>query len=71
MTIGELPNNLELSGVLAYIAPESRELDMVFNFDTVNLRQTPGNRFLPVQFNNSDFKRSLTKWQKLPETYGA
>jgi oligo-1,6-glucosidase len=71
MTVGELPNTPELADVLAYIAPESRELDMVFNFDTVNLGQTPGNRFLPVPFDNSDFKRSLTKWQRLPETYGA
>lgn len=44
---------------------------MVFNFDNVNLGQTPDNRFLSVQFNNSEFKRSLTKWQKLLETYGA
>ena len=71
MTVGELPNTPELADVLAYIAPESRELDMVFNFDTVNLGQTPGNRFLPMPFDNSDFKRSFTKWQTLPETHGA
>ncbi|KAG4257557.1 hypothetical protein FPRO03_13863 [Fusarium proliferatum] len=75
MTVGELPNTPDLDDVLKYISPGSepgsREIDMVFNFDTVNLGQTPGNRFLPVPFDNNDFKRCLTKWQKLPETTGA
>ncbi|KAF9760868.1 hypothetical protein IL306_004077 [Fusarium sp. DS 682] len=75
MTVGELPNTPDLEDVLKYIAPGlqpgSQEIDMVFNFDTVNLGQTPGNRFLPVSFDNNDFKRCLTKWQKLPETTGA
>ncbi|KAH8175125.1 alpha amylase, catalytic domain-containing protein [Sarocladium implicatum] len=71
MTVGELPSTPDLADVLAYIGPQSRELDMVFNFDTVNLGQTPGNRFLPLPFDNSDFKRNLTKWQRLPETHGA
>ncbi|EXL93148.1 hypothetical protein FOIG_13796 [Fusarium odoratissimum NRRL 54006] len=44
---------------------------MVFNFDTVNLGQTPGNWFLPIPFDNNNFERCLTKWQKLPETTGA
>ncbi|KAF5655337.1 glucan 1,6-alpha-glucosidase [Fusarium heterosporum] len=75
MTVGELPNTPNLEDVLKYISPGSepgsQEIDMVFNFDTVNLGQTPGNRFLPIPFDNSDFKRCLTKWQKLPETTGA
>ena len=71
MTVGELPNTPDLADVLAYTSPESGELDMVFNFDTVNLGQTPGNRFLPIPFDKTDFKRNLTKWQKLAETHGA
>ncbi|QKD50433.2 maltase malt [Fusarium oxysporum Fo47] len=74
MTVGELPNTPDLEDMWKYISPNSQpgpqEIDMVFNFDTVNLGQTPGNRFLPIPFDN-DFKRCLTKWQKLPETTGA
>ncbi|KAL7755948.1 hypothetical protein ACKLNR_012941 [Fusarium oxysporum f. sp. zingiberi] len=75
MTVGELPNTPDLEDVWKYISPNSQpgsqEIDMVFSFDTVNLGQTPGNRFLPIPFDNNDFKRCLTKWQKLPETTGA
>ncbi|EWZ02892.1 hypothetical protein FOYG_02106 [Fusarium oxysporum NRRL 32931] len=75
MTVGELPNTPDLEDVLKYISPNSQsgsqEIDMVFNFDTVNLGQTPGNRFLPISFDNNDFKHCLTKWEKLPETTGA
>nr|RBQ97117.1 hypothetical protein FVER53263_14011 [Fusarium verticillioides] len=75
MTVGELPNTPDLEDVLKYILPGSepgsQEIDMVFNFDTVNLGQTPGNRFLPLPFDKNDFKRCLTKWQKLPETTGS
>lgn len=66
MTVGELPNTPDRNEVLRYISAGSGELDMVFNFDTVNLGQTAGNRFLPQPFDNSDFKRELTKWQTLP-----
>lgn len=66
MTVGELPNTPDEREVLQYISAGSGELDMVFNFDTVNLGQTPGNRFLPLRFDNSDFKLQLTKWQALP-----
>lgn len=71
MTVGELPNTPERSEVMKYISASSGELDMVFNFDTVNLGQKPGNRFLPVHFDKTDFKYSLTKWQGLPETSDA
>ncbi|KAM0281792.1 hypothetical protein ACHAQH_003374 [Verticillium albo-atrum] len=71
MTVGELPNTPDLEDVLAYISPSSGALDMVFNFDTVNLGQTPGNRFLPIPFDNNDFKRTLTKWQTLSDVHEA
>lgn len=71
MTVGELPNTPDLQDVLKYISPSSGELDMVFNFDTVTIDHTPGNRFLPLPFDKSDFKYTLTKWQTLPEQTGA
>jgi glycosidase len=71
MTVGELPNTPKLEDMLKYIAPSSGELDMVFNFDTVTIDHTPGNRFLPIPFGNSDFKSALTRYQTVPQTTGA
>lgn len=71
MTVGELPNTPDLQDVLRYISPSSGELNMVFNFDTVTIDHTPGNRFLPLPFSKADFKHKLTKWQTLPEKTGA
>ncbi|KAH7166565.1 glycoside hydrolase superfamily [Dactylonectria macrodidyma] len=65
------PNTPNLKDDLKYVSPTSGQIDMVFKFDTVNIGQTPGNRFNPTAFDNGDFKRHLTKWQTLPETTGA
>ncbi|KAJ9620699.1 uncharacterized protein PV06_06076 [Exophiala oligosperma] len=65
MTVGELPNTPDPNKVLEYISNKNKELNMVFNFDTVYLGTKPGNRFIPVAFDNSDFKRELTKWQNV------
>lgn len=62
-TVGELPNTADPDEVLKYISAKSGELDMVFNFETVNLGQKHGNRFLPISFDNADFNRNLTKRQ--------
>jgi oligo-1,6-glucosidase len=67
MTVGELPNTPDPEEVLKYISAESRELNMVFNFDTVYLGTKPGHRFIQTPFDNNDFKRELTKWQTLIE----
>lgn len=72
MTVGELPNTPCRNDVLRYISPNcGGSLNMVFNFDTVNLGQTPGNRFIPMSVGCGEFKEQLTKWQTLPETTGA
>lgn len=65
MTVGELPNTPDQKQVLEYISAQNKELDMVFNFDTVYLGTKPGNRFIAVPFDNDDFKRELTKWQNV------
>lgn len=73
MTVGELPYTPNQADVLAYIKPdpvsqpskirqEKALLDMVFNFDTVDLGQTPGNRFDLRPFGVADFKKQLLKW---------
>jgi glycosidase len=64
-TVGELPNTPEPRDVLRFISAREKQIDMVFNFDTVYLGQTPGDRFRIQEFTRADFKRELTKWQKV------
>lgn len=62
-TVGELPNTPNESDVMRFISAREKQVDMVFNFDTVYLGQTPGDRFNLQHFTTRDFKRELTKWQ--------
>jgi glycosidase len=62
-TVGELPNTPDEADVMPFISAREKQLDMVFNFDTVYLGQTPGDRFTLQTFSTADFKRELTKWQ--------
>ncbi|KAK9235248.1 glycoside hydrolase [Lipomyces kononenkoae] len=62
-TVGELPNTPDQADVMRFISAREKQLDMVFNFDTVYLGQTPGDRFRLQTFTKDDFKRELTKWQ--------
>ncbi len=71
MTVGELPYTSNQADVMAYIHARNKQLNMVFNFDTVDLGQTPGNRFLPRSFTKQDFKRELFKWQSVIENTDA
>ncbi|KAJ9615132.1 hypothetical protein H2200_001206 [Cladophialophora chaetospira] len=71
MTVGELPYTPDQEHVMAYIYARNKQLNMVFNFDTVDLGQTPGNRFLPRSFTKQDFKRTLFRWQSVIENTDA
>ncbi|CAN6674904.1 oligo-1,6-glucosidase Ima1p [Trichomonascus vanleenenianus] len=64
-TVGELPNTPDEATVMRFISAREEQLDMVFNFDTVYLGQTPGDRFSLQTFTKADFKRELTRWQKV------
>ncbi|KAK9335718.1 maltase [Lipomyces starkeyi NRRL Y-11557] len=64
-TVGELPNTPNESDVMQYISAQAKQLNMVFNFDTVGLGQTPGDRFRITPYGNVDFKRELTRWQRV------
>jgi hypothetical protein len=63
MTVGELPNTPKKSDVLRYISAKERQLNTVFNFDTVALGQTKGARFATTPYGPADFKREISKWQ--------
>ncbi|KAK9243912.1 maltase [Lipomyces tetrasporus] len=62
-TVGELPCTPKQSEVMEYISARAKQLNMVFNFDTVDLGTTPGDRFRLKPYGNVDFKRELLKWQ--------
>ncbi|KIW22647.1 uncharacterized protein PV07_10924 [Cladophialophora immunda] len=71
MTVGELPYTPREADVMAYISARNKQLNMVFNFDVVDLGQTPGARFIPRPFTTRDFKRELFKWQSVIENTDA
>lgn len=66
-TVGELPNTPNVADVLKFISAKEQLLHMVFNFDTVDLGKTPGDLFNMSKFTTADFKRELTKWQKVTQ----
>lgn len=71
MTVGELPYTPNQADVMAYISARNKQLNMVFNFDVVDLGQTPGARFITRPFTNRDFKRELFKWQSVIQSTDA
>ena len=64
VTIGELPNTPDPEEIARYVARERRELDMVFNFDCIQLGQTKGDRLVYRPFTTGDFKREVSRWQE-------
>ncbi|KND92524.1 Alpha-glucosidase [Tolypocladium ophioglossoides CBS 100239] len=67
ITVGELPNTPDMSRVLDYVSAEAKQLDMVFQFDVVDVgfgkthkyETTPKNYTLP------DFKAAVDRTQGL------
>ncbi|KAH6612747.1 glycoside hydrolase superfamily [Boeremia exigua] len=66
MTVGECPNTREMSRVLEYVSAKEKQLNMVFQFDVVDVGQgpykfqtTPRNWILP------DFKKAIARTQDL------
>ena len=63
MTVGELPNTPNIEDVEAYVSASARQMDMAFNFDTVQLGQKTGDRLVHQPYTVSDVKRTLSTWQ--------
>ena len=66
MTVGECPNTKDMSRVLEYVSAKEKQLNMVFQFDVVDVGQgpykfqtTPRNWVLP------DFKKAIARTQDL------
>ncbi|KAG0645308.1 Alpha-glucosidase [Hyphodiscus hymeniophilus] len=63
MTVGELPHTPDTAHVLRYIGSNDRQLDMVFQFDIVDLGQGKTNKYQFEGYALSDLKAVVEKWQ--------
>ncbi|MCJ1410039.1 alpha-glucosidase mal12 [Ptychographa xylographoides] len=65
MTVGELPHTPEPEAVRAYISARDPMLNMVFQFDMVDLGQGTDYKFETVPYTLSTFKATLNRMQTL------
>jgi oligo-1,6-glucosidase len=69
MTVGEMPGaNVELAKL--YTNEERNEVNMIFQFEHVDLDSGPGGKWDLKPLKLTDLKRSFTKWQKGLEEEG-
>ncbi|MCL6586632.1 MAG: alpha-glucosidase [Anoxybacillus sp.] len=69
MTVGETPGVTPAEGIL-YTAPERKELNMVFQFEHVDLDSGAGGKWDIHPWTLADLKKTMTKWQKELEGKG-
>lgn len=62
MTVGETPE-VTPDEALLYVGHDRHELDMVFQFELMDVDSGPGGKWDVVPWKLTDFKRILTKWQ--------
>ncbi len=62
MTVGETPG-VDPNEANLYVAEERHELDMVFQFELLELDYGPRGKWDVIPWKLSDFKRILTDWQ--------
>ena len=67
ITVGELPHTPEKQRVLQYVSAEARQLDMVFQFDVVDLGFGKTQKFdtTPRDWILLDFKKAIARTQDL------
>ena len=67
ITVGELPHTPDLADVMKYVSAESKELDMVFQFDVVIVGMGGTHWFdkAPKSFALPDFKAAIGRTQSL------
>lgn len=70
ITVGEMPGVTPEQGI-EYTAEDRKELQMVFQFEHMDLDQQPGeNKWALKPLQLTDLKKSLSKWQKELEGKG-
>lgn len=62
LTVGEMPGSTVDEAVL-YTSPERREVDMIFQFEHMEVDEGPGGKFDPRPISLPELKRSLARWQ--------
>jgi oligo-1,6-glucosidase len=62
LTVGEMPG-VTVEEAAQFTDPRNRELDMVFQFEHVNLDYGPGGKFDVLPLRLVDLKTSLGRWQ--------
>ncbi|MEW5989446.1 MAG: alpha-glucosidase [Chloroflexota bacterium] len=62
MTVGEMPM-VSPEQALLYVAPERREVNMIFQFDHTDLDSGPGGKWDVKPWKLTDLKRVLSRWQ--------
>ncbi|WP_084076961.1 alpha-glucosidase [Demequina sp. NBRC 110057] len=62
ITVGEMPG-VTVDEARLFTDPARREVDMVFQFDHVDLDHGPGGKFDPVPLDLRDLKAVLGRWQ--------
>lgn len=62
MTVGEMPG-VTVEQARDYTAPQRRELNMVFQFEHMEVDSGPGGKFDPVPLSLPQLKGSLNRWQ--------
>ncbi|KAE8830224.1 hypothetical protein HRS9139_06848 [Pyrenophora teres f. teres] len=66
MTVGECPNTPDMKRVLQYVSAKERQLNMVFQFDVVDVGQGPYKfQTTPKNWTLPDFKRAIARTQDL------
>ena len=64
ITVGELPATPDPAHVLRYVSGSDRQLNMVFQFDIVDLGQGKVHKFDHTPHQLSEFKAVVEKWQQ-------
>ena len=62
LTVGEMPG-VTIEDAVLFTAPERQELDMVFQFEHVDLDRGPTSKFDNRRVHLSELKHSLARWQ--------
>lgn len=66
MTVGECPNTPDMKRVLQYVSAKEKQLNMVFQFDVVDVGQGPYKfQTTPKNYALPEFKRAITRTQDL------
>jgi oligo-1,6-glucosidase len=74
MTVGETPYTHDASHLAAYVLPENKELNMVFQFEAMEIDAPKrGEQDVPLKYKDwklSQLKEITTRWQNYKRNEG-